>query len=448
MDFLLLEFLKNIWFIIQIGLILSSGLVEYYILGESYQNIVKNIAENLVDINILYVKLFQAIALNNNYIDEETNQVLLKYTDKAPYSEFDVDWVQLINCMYDFHITSDDLVPINSGMISVVFKCIKDGKPIILKVKRRDIERKLSDGLKRVKFCINLLSLIHPFGFSEISYVINKNMDVIKQQTNFYNEISNMKLFKEKCKYLNYVKIPDVYESVTGEYSNIIAMEFIEGKKFIDISSDEESEKYARLIVKFGLATILNFGVAHGDLHSGNIIFIKNSPEKMDELEVPEYQIGIIDLGIIAILDNDTKNNLIDIFSNIGHETHEKTANKFIKYLISPKNLLDKLDETDKNHIINLVSNMVKTIHENKRANQNMIYNSCKMMNEYFSNNKFLKDLRICLTDEFVRLQLYLAMCHGVTLDLCKDKYVDITQDVLDNMFQKKLMRTLLSMEE
>ena len=94
--------------------------------------------------------------------------------------------------------------------------------------------------------------------------------------------------------------------------------------------------------------------------------------------------------------------------------------------------------------IYNLASpKVVKTINENKKANQNMMYNSCRMLNDYFASNKFLKELRISPTDEFVRLQLYLAMCHGVTLDLCKGKYVDITRDVLDDMFQKKLMKMM-----
>ena len=59
----------------------------------------------------------------------------------------------------------------------------------------------------------------------------------------------------------------------------MILMNFIDGER-IDKIKVGEYESYAKQVVKFGLTTLLIHGVVHGDLHSGNIIFIKDDNDK------------------------------------------------------------------------------------------------------------------------------------------------------------------------
>lgn len=436
MDFLLIEFIKNILFIINVTCVFVRQYILYKTGSLKYRDAIITTAEKLVEINVLCVKIFQAISLNNNYIDEETNQILLRYTDKAPYEEEDIDWLYVIECMSDFNITCERLVPINSGMISVVFRCIKDGKDIVLKVKRRNIEEKINDGIKRVKFCLNIVSLFDYYYLTEICTVVNKNIDIIKQQINFYNEVGNIILFKNKCKYLNYVKIPEVYENVTYRYENIIAMEFIEGENINNIMI-EDKKSYAKLMIKFALASILNFGLAHGDLHCGNIIFIKNDDNVVSENSIPKLQLGIIDLGIILKLDCDTKNAFIEIFSNIRKDKLERSSIKLIENLIEPKNLLKKLPVKDKDYIIKIITDVFENIIKTKKAKQSLFFENFKLFNTYFSSNKEIKKLNIRPTDEFLKIQMAVAMFNGVILDLSCDKHVDITLEVLNEIFPK-----------
>ena len=44
-----------------------------YLINKDYSLFIDNITLKLASINILYVKLFQAIALNNNLIDDNIN---------------------------------------------------------------------------------------------------------------------------------------------------------------------------------------------------------------------------------------------------------------------------------------------------------------------------------------------------------------------------------------
>lgn len=436
MKYLLLETFYNILFIIQLLYVFLTEYLYFNLGVKNYNDCIDSVACNLTKINILYVKLFQAIALNNNYIDEETNKILIKYTDNVPYNGYDINWSDLIDCKEDFKIKMDTFIPINSGMISVVFKCMKDGKPVIMKMKRYNIEKKMDYAIGRLKFCVNILSLIPLFNSLEIPNLINKNIDIIMQQTNFIQEISNILLFKQKFQYVKYIKIPDVYENVTFCYPNIICMEYIEGMNIKNIDTNDMDE-YAKLMIKFGFTSVFNFGLAHGDLHSGNVLFIKNEDTTNN---LPKYQLGIIDLGIILRLDQETKNSFIDIFSDITNQNTRKTSIKIINNLLEPKYVLRKINKTQKENIITIISDALDKIIKNKNANQSMIYKNIKKLNDYLNMNPEIKKIGMKPSDEFVKLQFALAMSHGVTLELCKEKYVELTNTVLDELFHRNLL--------
>ena len=423
----------NIIFLCKLVFAFLSEYIFYKFGMKDYITFIDDLAFKLTKINILCVKLFQAVALNNNYIDEKTNKILIKYTDNAPYSYNDVNWSELIDCIKENDIKECNFIPINSGMISVVFHGSKDDKPVVLKVKRHNIENNIAYAIDRIKFCSMILSFIPLINSLEIPNVINKNIEIIREQTDFSKEVSNILLFKEKCKYMDYIKIPDVHQDITYKYKNIICMEYISGKNIKNVAPEDLNE-FAKLVIKFGFASIFNFGLAHGDLHSGNIIFIKNK-------ETNKYKLGIIDLGIVIHLDQDTKNSFIDIFSDITIEDTRSTAIKIINNLFEPKNILRKFKKEDKEIIIGIISSALKNILEKRTANHTLLYKNLKYLNDYFSKNDEIKKLGLKPNDEFVKLQLALAMSHGVTLELCKEKYIDLTNEVLDEMFHRHLLK-------
>ena len=88
---------KNLLFIFDVAFIFSYEYLRYFITRD-YVNFIRNVAKQLSKKNILYVKMFQAISLNNNLIDDTINGELLKYTDSAPYTQDDIneDLIRLI----------------------------------------------------------------------------------------------------------------------------------------------------------------------------------------------------------------------------------------------------------------------------------------------------------------------------------------------------------------
>ena len=85
----MLQVLKQIIFFYNIIFIFSSETLFYFIF-RNYINFINRLTYRLSCVNILYVKMFQAIASNNSLIDEKTNHELLKFTDNAPWNINDI----------------------------------------------------------------------------------------------------------------------------------------------------------------------------------------------------------------------------------------------------------------------------------------------------------------------------------------------------------------------
>jgi predicted unusual protein kinase regulating ubiquinone biosynthesis (AarF/ABC1/UbiB family) len=434
------KIIKEILFIFKAFYIISSELIKYAIFRD-FTIFIDNLANRLSAINILYVKMFQAIALNNSLIDEKTNNKLMKFTDNAPWTKSDISIKDLIEVSYKYDIFFKDGYekPINSGMISIVFKAYKkiDGKPVIIKLKRYNIEEKLNDAIGNLQTFMYFLSFIPLIKKYQLSEVINKNIDIIRSQTNFNEEVKNMIKIKHNCRNLKYVKIPEVYEEVTKDYSSIIMMEYIDGIKINQID-EEDYEGFAKQVMKFGFVTTIVHGVTHGDLHGGNILFIKDNDVKDEKYK---YKIGVIDFGIIYELDSEYKGLLFNVLTQMFEADPTDTAIKILNSgIIDPPGILDQIPKKHSENIIKFTSEIIEdTVKSSKQANQVQIYKFLYKLKEYLNNSE-ISNIGIRPSDNFVKTQLVLAMSHGVTLTLCKDDFMTLADKVINELFHTNMI--------
>jgi predicted unusual protein kinase regulating ubiquinone biosynthesis (AarF/ABC1/UbiB family) len=429
---------KQVLFLINVFFIISSELC-FYVIYKDLQYFITRITDRLATSNILYVKVFQAIALNNSLIDEKINNQLLKFTDNAPWNYSDTNLEELIEVTdkYNLILPYGYEMPINSGMISLVFKAYnRDTKaPLIIKMKRKDIDIKLNDAIENLQFFMYILTFIPIIQKYQIVEVINKNIDMIRHQTNFSLEVDNMIKVKNNCNKLKYVVIPEVYKEVTREYPNVILMEYINGIKINQIK-EEDYEDFAKQIIKFGFVTSVIHGVAHGDLHGGNILFIKDESQ-----EKYKHKIGVIDFGIIYELDTKYKSNMFSLLTEVFERTPRESAiNLLNSGIIEPENIFNEIPNEDREQILNFTCEIIQdTIQNSKKANQFQMYKLMSNLKEYLCNSK-LSNIGIRPSESFVKTQLVLAMTHGVTLTLCKDDFITVADKVLNELFNTNLI--------
>lgn len=137
--------IKSIIFLLNMFFIFGSEIMLYRLSG-NYSKFIDRLTTRLASINILYVKIFQAFASNNSLIDNSTNNKLLKFTDNAPWDFSDIDLNQLVEMAnkYNIQLRHGYEIPINSGMISLVFTGYENkysNKQVIIKMKRKNIQK-------------------------------------------------------------------------------------------------------------------------------------------------------------------------------------------------------------------------------------------------------------------------------------------------------------------
>ena len=430
--------LNNCWFVICVCWIIFDELC-FYCVFKNYEKYIHNLTVRLSKKNILYVKIFQAFALNNNIINEQIHNNLLKFTDNVCWRNKDIDKLSLVSLEKEFNIKIlNDYMPINSGMISLVFKGKKmnDNKTseiVIIKMKRNNIDAILQDGIQKMLFCIQILSIIpiiNNYNYN-ISEIIHNNIHLINQQTDFKKEISNMKIMKNNCKNLKYIRIPFAYEDVTNKFSNIIMMEYIKGAT-LQVVDPVDYNEYSKQLIKFVFVTMLMNGLCHGDLHVGNILFIKDESDKKYK-----YKIGILDFGIIYEIDK-MKDAFYYIFANMCSIPPEEMAQKLLlSGLIEPVECISKLSPNHYNRILSILTNFINdTFYVSKHFSQINIFKSLNELNDYIVNNNLMvNDLSVRPCDDLLKFQVVFTMLYSVILKLCGEKYIETSNKVMIELF-------------
>lgn len=434
-----LSIFRGIILLIKISWILFIETVKYiFWVHQSYEAFIVSITNKLIKINILYVKLFQAFALNNNIINDKINNTLLRFVDNAPWTNNEIDYNMLAILDKEHDIEFDQpLIPINSGMISLVFKGSRRAtrEIVVIKIKRLNIETNLNTAVADLLVFLQWILYIPGIDKFQIIETMTKNMELVKHQTNFVQETKNIQIFRKYCKHLKYVTIPNVDSAITEKYNDVIVMDFIDGNPVSKVEQEDYLD-YAKVIMKFVFVTTFLYGKIHGDLHSGNILFIKDSNPN----NANKYKLGILDFGIIYEINSDTKSGMYDIISNLRSASPTELADIILNSsIIEPLSHIKELDKVHYDYMVEIISEFANNsvnVHDN--INQFEVYKFLKDLNTYIEKiNCGQKQGQIKLkpSDDFVKIQVLFGMLHGVVLKLCDGKYVQMANNVLNELF-------------
>ena len=430
--------MKNVFFLFHASWIILSEFALFWFFND-YMSFIDRLTTRLASINILYVKIFQAFALNNKLIDEQLNNYLLKYTDNAPWTSNDIDTNTLYKLEEEYPISFDNygFEPLNSGMISLVFKATytKTGEPVIIKLKRKNINNTLDEAIEKLLFFVYILSYIPFFENYKIPDLINKNIIIIQQQTDFKQEVENIVKIRDNCKNLKYIVVPKPVLEVTDKYPNVIMMEYITGVTTSNVK-EEDLEDFAKQVLKFGFVSTFIHGISHGDLHSGNILFIKD-----DTSPTHKHKIGLLDFGIIYELNQEFKKKflavLVDAFSTPPREIAIQIFNSG---LIEPLEIIENLPKEHYDSIIDMLSNIINdSMNVSKSVTHIQMYDFIYNLNNYINSNNMVK-LGIRPSDNLLKIQLALTMAHGVTNKLCKNDYLPLANKVINELFHTNII--------
>lgn len=202
--------------------------------------------------------------------------------------------------------TRFDVEPLAAGSLGQVHTAWHhDGTPLAVKIRRPtvvyEIERDLSlmtELAVLVERHLPEAEIFDPVG------LVNQFARSIRREVNFSREARTIDEFRRLFRNDATLFVPRVYWELTTEA--VVTMEFVEGLRVTDhagllqagISPREIAANGARIFIKMAF----EFGFFHGDPHPGNIRVLPNGV------------IGLIDYGMVGRLEEEKREQLIDMF--------------------------------------------------------------------------------------------------------------------------------------
>lgn len=402
-----------------------------YIYTRDYDLFIKNLVFNVSSINIFYTKLLQAFA-SNDYLDHKMNQYLIQITDNVPYKQEDIDKELLwtIQEKYNIHIFNgpkeEDIIPINSGSISLVF--VDKEKKYAIKIKRKNIEKQMENTIHYLMFLSKIISYIPFLRKIRFHKFLQENSLKLYEQLDFQKEVSNMGAFFRIYKNIDYICIPEVLPHITEQYPNIIVSEYIDNSYRIESIPEDKKETFGIIILKIVFLGALKKYI-HGDLHSGNILFTEKKGYP---------QIILLDFGIIFKLTNTFSQELFEFIYNLENYTTEKLSFIFLKSILnnSPKVSLEDKHIT---HILQYTTEITSVI-KNKELFDMYDFSNCISKLVFYIENNNLKEYGIDLNQDYINLNIFIIMATTIASKLCKNNLLILVNNVLKEMFEFHLI--------
>jgi predicted unusual protein kinase regulating ubiquinone biosynthesis (AarF/ABC1/UbiB family) len=225
--------------------------------------------DQLLDLGPTFVKLGQIVSTRGDVYPQEFTKQLESLQDNVPPVEYDV--VQNIIDMR--HFQEFDPIPFKSASIGQVHKAIlKDGRSVIVKVKRPGIYNIMKTDTDNVRDIVNFLEKIGIDTGNSSDFVLNESIEYLLGESDYRQEINNAIRFRKEMKDVKWLKVPKVHEEFCTD--DMIVMEYVKSVKLTELNDPKiNKKKICEALINSYVIQTMDKGFFHGDPHPGNLGF-------------------------------------------------------------------------------------------------------------------------------------------------------------------------------
>ncbi|MEI3791792.1 MULTISPECIES: ABC1 kinase family protein [unclassified Chryseobacterium] len=382
----------------------------------------------LEELGPTFVKLGQTFSNREDLLPPELIQELQRLQDKVDTVDMDVEEIleNEFNISVKDHFQEIQKEPLATASIAQVYKAVlMDGSPVILKLKKADVQTVIEDDLLLIKDLEKLVS-----AYSEIGEKLNLKQAIstfeksLLEEVSLINEKENILHFARNFKNNKETYVPKIYEEYSN--NNILCMEFIDGIKVTDKASllahNIDPVKVSEVGLRLFVSQILDYGFFHADPHAGNILVKKDG------------KIVFIDFGAVGKIQPNDK----EILESLIVSFVAKNPHKIVRYL---KKMAVSYEIPDERRFENDVEDILNFVHSSslQDINVQVIINKMK---------DILKDNRLYMPDYFYLLFKGISLIEGVgrtinpDLDIVKSLHPYTRKILTKKIKPKNLLKT------
>src|SRR6056300_1031559 len=286
-------------------------------------------AKYLESLGPIFIKFGQLLSTRTDILDISTAKELQSLTDSCkPFSVKELKKIVEKELGNSINELFDDFneVPMAAASLAQVHSAkLKDGKKIVVKVLRPNIEKEVKKNLRLLKSAAKVCTYL----YSESDRirpieVVKDYENTILRELDLRLEAANTNLTKKNFSGSEELYIPEVYWDLTT--SKVMVLEEIDGIPCTDIETIEKFNIDKKRLAENGVMIFLNQvfrdNFFHADMHPGNIFVSKENPEK------PGYI--AIDCAISGSLSNDERYILARMLQAVIKQNYKSLAQLFI----------------------------------------------------------------------------------------------------------------------
>lgn len=255
----------------------------------------------LLDLGPTFVKLGQIASTRGDLYPPEFTKELESLQDNVPPFDFN-----LVNDVVNKDIFKYfDEIPFKSASIGQVHKAtLKNGKKVVVKLKRPDILETMKSDTNNVKKILDFIQSIGIDTGSSSNFVLNDSIEYLLGEADYRQEVENAIKFRRSLKGIDWIKVPYVYKKYCTD--DMIVMEYVEADKITEIRNKKiNRKKVCEALVNSYVIQTMDSGLFHGDPHPGNLAISKDG------------KLVFYDFGLLIELDDELKQGFSDLFGCI-----------------------------------------------------------------------------------------------------------------------------------
>lgn len=210
--------------------------------------------------------------------------------------------------------------PRASGSIGQVHDAVlKDGREVVVKVKRPGIEKTILSDLDLLGLLADRAEAVPDMRVFRPVMLIEEFGRAIQRELDFVSEASNTARFQQQFAGREGVRAPRVYWDYTT--SSVLTLERLPGEKFESVAelsgSGIDCRELARRLLDAFMFQYFESGLFHADPHPGNLLVTKDG------------EVGLIDFGMTGHLDGELRSQLGTALVGISRRDTELIVDVF-----------------------------------------------------------------------------------------------------------------------
>ena len=217
--------------------------------------------------------------------------------------------------------------PFAAGSLCQVYRASRaDGSELAIKVKRPMIELKLYADtffLKSIQLVLYVTGIGEKIGVRKL---IDEIIEMLRNELDYKREARHLEIFSSIGKRIKGLVVPNVSTELCTR--KVLTMDYLKGIPLSEYMVQEERERkhdrkeLCEKIYNIYLQSIFSEGTFHADPHPGNIFILDDG------------QIGIVDFGIIGVLNANLRQKNFNYLLALSSSETEKAAEIYASILL------------------------------------------------------------------------------------------------------------------